>query len=108
MLHQHKIIHSGKFRSVTLATLSALVMFEPIAALAAGNSDRIKPATGLLDDLTSGLIQIGIPVVGLGIVALGIWGGVSGRIDWNRVGMIFVAGLFVTVGPMIITSLLGS
>ncbi len=108
MLNHQVSNQFGTLRTVSLAVLALLIIFDPTLALSAGSSEWIKPATGLLDDLTSGLIQIGIPVVGLGIVALGIWGGVSGRIDWNRVGMIFVAGLFVTVGPMIITSLLGS
>jgi type IV secretory pathway VirB2 component (pilin) len=86
--------------------LSLVAVWLPDVAFAQ-NKDWVKPAENLIGDLTGGLVQIGIPVVGLGVIILGIWAAISGRIDWMRMGMILVAGILITLGPSIMSTLLG-
>lgn len=74
----------------------------------AQSADWIEPASKLAETLQSGLVQIGGPVVGIGVVVIGIWAGVTGRMQWERVGMVIVGGLLITVGPATITGLLAA
>lgn len=82
------------------------ILFLSSHAFARGSDKWITPATGVLDDLTAGLIKIGIPVVGIGIMALGIWAALSGRIDWSRAAMIVVGGILIAFGVDAIGTLL--
>lgn len=86
--------------------LGALLLLLTSDFAMAQSSDWVKPAGDLIGDLQSGLIQIGIPVVGLGIIILGIWAAITGRIDWMRMAMIAMAGLLITAGPTIMGALL--
>lgn len=74
-------------------------------ALAQGWED---PIIQFIELLNSGTGRIGGWVIGLGIIALGLWGGLTGRMDWNRFIIMLIGGLFVIVGPEIASSLFGS
>ncbi len=74
--------------------------------LAKGSDKWIAPGVEILDDLTAGLVKIGIPLVGIGVVALGIWAGVSGRMEWTRVGMIVAGGVLIAFGVDAVSALL--
>lgn len=80
----------------------------PFDALAqsSGSGDWIEPASGLAESLQSGLVQVGGPIIGIGIVVIGLWAGITGRMPWERVGMVVIGGLLITVGPATITALL--
>lgn len=65
-----------------------------------------EPATGLIEVLQSGLVKIGVVLIGVGIIAFGMWGAITARIDWTKFGMILIGGLLVMVGPTMITTLL--
>jgi type IV secretion system protein VirB2 len=85
----------------------ALTVMLPNYALAQ-SANWIEPASKLAETLQSGLVQIGGPIVGIGVVVIGIWAGVTGRMQWERVGMVIVGGLLITVGPATITALLAA
>ncbi len=85
----------------------ALTVMLPNYALAQ-SADWIEPASKLAETLQGGLVQIGGPIVGIGVVVIGIWAGVTGRMQWERVGMVIVGGLLITVGPATITGLLAA
>ncbi len=93
-----KLISCLFFLTVTLPHL-ALAQSSP-------NGDWIKPASDLANTLQSGLVQIGGPIIGIGVIALGLWAGIAGRLEWQRVGFILLGGLLVTVGPAVVTALL--
>ena len=94
----------GVGRNAVAAVVLAAVTFalaEPALAQAAasGSSDWAKPITDILVDLTSGGVQIGGWLIGLGMIVAACWGGITGRMDWQRVGMIIVAGVLIFFGP---------
>lgn len=67
-----------------------------------------EPATGLMEVLESGLVKIGVVLIGIGVIAYGMWGAITARIDWTKFGMILVGGLLVMTGPTMIRALLES
>ena len=87
-------------------SMALVAMVSP--AFAEGDSQWIKHASSMLDNLTAGLVSIGIPVIGLGVICLALWAGVSGKIEWMRVGIIIIAGLLLTTGPGLVKSLFGA
>jgi len=90
-------------------TALAFLPFEALAQSTGSSSgDWIQPASGLAESLQSGLVQVGGPIVGIGIVVIGLWAGITGRMPWERVGMVVIGGLLITVGPATITGLLGN
>ncbi|MEP3246733.1 MAG: TrbC/VirB2 family protein [Sneathiella sp.] len=91
----------------------SLSLLSPGYALAqstgnSGNGNWIEPASELAETLQGGLVQIGGPIIGIGIVVIGLWAGITGRMPWERVGMVVIGGLLITVGPSIMTNLLGT
>lgn len=88
--------------------VSASALLISTHAALAQDADWVKPGTDLLDALESGLVQIGGPVIGIGIIAIGILGALSGRIEWGKVGYVVLGGLFVMVGPAALRALLGA
>lgn len=78
-----------------------------LAQDAAGNGWE-EPATGLITVLQSGLVNIGIVLIGVGIIGLGLWGAITARLEWTKFGYVLIGGLFIMVGPTMITALLGA
>jgi type IV secretory pathway VirB2 component (pilin) len=74
--------------------------------LAFAAEDWVKPATDLVETLRSGVVQIGAVLVGLGVVAIGVWMGVTGRGEWQRLGYVIAGGILVMAGPEAIAKLL--
>ena len=72
---------------------------------AAAGGDWWEPITGILDTLTSGGVQIGGVLLGVGIIIAACWGGITGRMDWQRVGMILAAGVLIFFGPSVLKKL---
>lgn len=91
------------FVSVITATVLSLT---PELAHAAASADWIKPATTLVETLRTGVVQIGAALVGLGIVAIGVWMGISGRGEWSRLGYAIAGGILIMAGPEAIATLL--
>ena len=91
--------------SLIAAAIVAVCMVgvEPAAAQA---DEWVKPAEGLIAALQSGLVTAGLALAGIGIIALGIWGAVTGRMDWGRFGYVILGGVLVMVGPRVIAALL--
>ncbi|WP_020592821.1 TrbC/VirB2 family protein [Kiloniella laminariae] len=78
----------------------------PFNAMAAGNGEWIKPATGLLENLESGLVTFGVPVVGIAVLLVGIGGALFLNLDPKKMGVVIGAGALITVGPAAIKGLL--
>ena len=85
-------------------TRGGVSLFEP--ALAAAGDEWVKPAEGLIAALQSGLVTAGLALAGIGVIALGIWGAVTGRMDWGRFGYVILGGVLVMVGPRVIAALI--
>lgn len=66
------------------------------------------PIVTFIESLTSGLGRIGSLVLGLGIIVLGLWAAMTGRMDWNRFAFALIGGMLVMVGPTIVSSLFAS
>ena len=75
-------------------------------ALAQSDGEWVKPAEGIIKALQSGLVTAGLALAGVGIIALGIWGAVTGRMDWGRFGYVILGGVLVMAGPRVIAALL--
>tara|TARA_E500000305_G_scaffold78600_1_gene64339 strand:+ start:3488 stop:3808 length:321 start_codon:yes stop_codon:yes gene_type:complete len=74
----------------------------------AQDASWVEPITDFLDVLTSGLGRLGAAVLGIGIVAIGLWAAWTGRMDWGRFGFALIGGILVMVGPELVDSLFGS
>lgn len=95
-----------KSKNVTAWAMAALVGLWPGLAVAAGSATWIQPGVDIMEDLTAGLVTLGLPAVGIGIIALAIWGGIAGKLDFMRLGLIVVAGCLITFGGEAIVGLL--
>ncbi|AXE66151.1 hypothetical protein BBF93_19335 [Hyphomonas sp. CACIAM 19H1] len=91
-----------------LRSLSAttLAVYSSLNIAYAQSANWVQPGTDLLDALESGLVRVGGPVIGIGIIFLGIIGGLSGRVEWSKVMYVILGGLFITVGPAALRLLL--
>ena len=89
-----------------VAVSVAASLSDPRRALAATNTDWVKPGIDLFARLEGGLVDLGIILVGVGMVAVGLWAGLVGRLDFMRVVMIVLAGLLIVAGPAAIRALL--
>ena len=96
-----------KTKIIRIAGLASAMILSATAALAQ-SGEWVKPGTDLLETLESGLVQIGGPVIGIGIIVIGILGALSGRVEWSKVGYVILGGLFVMVGPAALRALLGA
>lgn len=85
-----------KFLKNAILSSSVILSNEVFAA---GSSDWIKPGVSLVEDVEVGLVDLAIMAIGIGLVAAGIIGGITGRLDWGKIGTIVAAGLIVTAGP---------
>ncbi len=66
----------------------------------------VQPAQQGVTSLTTNLVLLGGGIIGLSIVAYGLWAAMTQRIDWARLWVYFVAGLLVTGGPAAMTWLI--
>jgi hypothetical protein len=87
---------------ISVALLAALAAAPAFAA----DADWIKPAEEGVKSLTSSLMTIGGALIGLSLMAYGLWAAMTQRLEWSRIWIFFVAGLLVTVGPSAITWLI--
>jgi type IV secretory pathway VirB2 component (pilin) len=94
-------MNSKTFRRAIALGFALALVAEP--ALAA--DDWTKPILDFLEVLTSGLGKLGTAVLGIGIIAIGLWAAWSGRMDWNRFAWALVGGVLVMIGPTIVSSL---
>ena len=102
-----KTISSSPILVASLMVAFAILL--PNVALAQATGDAwVKPATGLIDSLRVGMVQIGAAVVAVGIIGVGIWAGLSGRMDWSRFGYVLFGGVLVMAGPSAIGALLAT
>ncbi len=100
-------MNATPFRTCFVTSLALIVALCLIPEIASANSDEwIKPATGLIDALRSGLVKIGALVVGLAIVGRGIFMALSGNPDWSKIGIMILGGIFIMAGPTAIAALL--
>ena len=91
--------------AVLLIVLFAVAVWtEP--AMAQSDGEWVKPAEGIIKALQSGLVTAGLALADVGIIALGIWGAVTGRMDWGRFGYVILGGVLVMAGPRVIAALL--
>lgn len=77
-------------------------------AFAQGSSEWVRPASDMIENLESGLVTIGVPIIGIAIVGTGLMMATAERPNWARVGTIFIAGCLVTAGPTILKMFLGN
>ncbi|MBT4889877.1 MAG: hypothetical protein HON65_10015 [Rhodospirillales bacterium] len=91
------------FRSkdgLTAMAIAAAILLAPEVVHAAANSDEwVKPATGLIDALRSGLMQIGAVVIGLVIIGRGIYIASTGNPDIGKLAMVIFGGVLIMAGP---------
>jgi len=88
------------------ATLWALIVAFPNAVKATSSGDWTKPATGIIDTLSSGLVTIGALVVGLAVVGYGIWQALQPEPNFKRLGMIIFGGVCIMAGPQAVAAIL--
>ncbi len=82
----------------------AAAMISPTYALAQ-SAEWIEPASGLVESISGGLVQIGVPIVGVGLLLAALWGGLTGNIKAERIKVLVIAGLLITAGPSMLTAL---
>jgi type IV secretory pathway VirB2 component (pilin) len=97
---------SHKHKYLLFWTLAAAVVVLWPELVWAGSGDWVKPSEGILTSLTDGLVYIGGPLLGLAIAGLGIWAGITGRMEWTKVGYVILGGIFVMAGPAAMKSLM--
>lgn len=99
-------------RHTLRATLKPLRRALPVALVvllashpAFAAAEWTDPIVTFIESLTSGLGRIGTLVLGLGIIVIGLWAAITGRMDWNRFAFALIGGLLVMVGPSIVSTL---
>ena len=99
------IVRLPEVRALPIAAaVAALAILEPAHAQDGWES----PATDLIETLNSGLVKIGAVLIGVAIIAFGMWGALTARIDWMRLAMILIGGGLVMAGPAMIDALLST
>ncbi|MCV0423986.1 MAG: TrbC/VirB2 family protein [Roseibium sp.] len=93
------------FNKIAINSCLAVSLLFPTCAMA---QDWSAPATGMLESLESGLINIAAPVIGVGVIIYGIWAMVTGRIDIMRLAQLVGAGALVIFGPTALRALLSA
>ncbi|MBF0250845.1 MAG: hypothetical protein HQL35_09490 [Alphaproteobacteria bacterium] len=99
--------HHRNQRQIYYAALAifALSIFAPDVMAA---DDWVQPGIGFIDVLKGGLVQAGAALIGVGIIIFGTWGGLSGDMNWRRIGYSVLGGVFVMAGPKMLAALLES
>ena len=98
-------------QSVQIMALAALLIvvstMPAFAQLTTGGDDAwVQPGVKIIEALESGIVTIGALVVGLGIIALGLWAIATLRMEWNKFWVVLIGGVLVMAGPKMITTLL--
>ena len=82
-----------------------LLAFPEIAF--AQDTSWIDPAIEIVESLESGLGRIAAVAVSLGLIAIGVWGAITGSLNFMKIGMMVGAAFLVAFGPQIILGLFG-
>ncbi len=80
--------------------ISSLVLMSAPAFAADTDEAWDRAATGILG-ISDGMARIGGPLIGLAIAAIGLWAGMTQRVDWSRLWIVFFAAACVMLGPTI-------
>ncbi len=94
------------FKNKLLQTL-AISLISTQTALAQSNGDWAKEGVDLLGSLEMGAGSLGITLVGVAILAFGLWALFTQKLEWEKVRTIFIAGGIITVGPVMLKTLFG-
>ncbi len=86
---------------------AAMILHPTFAAAAQSSADWIKPGATIIDSLKSGLVSIGGPLVGIGIIVIGFIAAIAQRMHWDKFGYVLLGGILITAGPSIMAKLLG-
>ena len=101
------------FKNIAIKAAAALVvtivLIDPALAQETGGGDGswVDPIIDLFLSIQTGLGKLGAIVVGIGVMVLGLWAGLSGRMDWSRAVWIVFGGVLVVSGPALSSALLG-
>lgn len=97
-------------RWIVFFGLFGLALTLPDWALAqtSGSGDWVRPATGLMTTLESGLVKIGSAGIGIGIIFLGLVACITARMEWNKFAYVLLGGLFIMAGPAALRALLNA
>lgn len=85
-------------RAFALATTTAAAGLA-FPALAADTADWIEPAAEGAKSLAESLVTFGAPILGLCLAAFGGWAVMTGHLDFRRLWMFLLGGVFIGVGP---------
>lgn len=99
-------INLSPFPVVTALLLLTVLCLVADPVLAQGSDEWVKPATGLIEALRSGLVTVGALVVGLMVVGRAIFMVFSGNPDWQKIGVVILGGVLIMAGPAAIAALL--
>ena len=93
------------YRIVTVASIAALFGVSIILPAVAADTaaDWIKPASTGATSLATSLKTIGAPILGLCLAGFGGWAVMTGHIDFRRLWMFLLGGMFIAVGPTFAT-----
>lgn len=86
----------------TIVMGAALAVALAFPALAADGADWASPVNEGVTTLTKVIVGVAGGLIGLSIVIYGVWSAIQQRIEWQKLGIFFVCGLLVTVGPLLI------
>lgn len=87
-------------------TLALLIICVIVCPAFAQTTDWTTPTTKGITTFTTQMVLVGGGIIGLSIVALGIWAAMTQRIDWDKLWIFFVAALLITIGPAFVTWLI--
>lgn len=92
---------------VTRAVMIALLITAATPAFAAGNGDWVKDFLGLFDNVAMGLTKLVTVIIGIGLLAWGIWTSLSGNFDMKRLFSMLIGGGIGFFGPGAVETLFG-
>ena len=72
-----------------------------------GSDAWAKPVTDTIVDIEAGGFAIGIGILGVMMIIGAIWAAAAGRMDWNRMVTIVIAGVIMMFGAGMLQVLLG-
>ena len=93
--------------ALSISTLVVLGIGAVPALAQSTGSGWEEPAVDLGNTIMDGLTKIAAPLIGMGIMIVGLWACVTGRLDWSKFGNVVLGAGFVAFGPMTMQALFG-
>ncbi len=95
------------FKNKLVQTLAMTLISTQTAFAAGANANWAKEGVTLLESLEMGAGSLAIIFIGVAIIAYGIWGVFTQKLDWEKFRTILIAGTCIVAGPVMLKTFFG-